>query len=32
MYRQRVLRAWFVALSVLGLSTQLALVHLLARA
>jgi hypothetical protein len=32
MFRQRVLRAWFVTLSVLGLSTQLALVHLLARA
>jgi hypothetical protein len=31
MFRQRVLRAWFVMLSVLGLSTQLALVHLLAR-
>jgi hypothetical protein len=31
MTRQRVLRAWFVTLSVLGLTTQLALVQLLAR-
>jgi hypothetical protein len=31
MSRQRVLRAWFVTLSVLGLTTQLALVQLLTR-